>query len=57
MSTIKKMTIEEVKAMSPLSGEAKKIINEAKPIESDDGPFMTNEDLDGFKHWSNFLHE
>ena len=38
MSTIKKMTIEEVKAMPPLSDEEKKIINEANPVESDDCP-------------------
>ena len=52
MSTIKKMTIEEVKAIPPLSDEAKKIINEANPVESDDCPFMTREDLEEFRHWS-----
>lgn len=52
MSTIKKLTIEEVKAMSPLTNEEKKIIIEAKPVESDDCPFMTKEDLEGFRHWS-----
>ena len=41
MSTIKKLTIEEVKAMPPLTNEEKKIIIEAKPVESDDCPFMT----------------
>ena len=43
MSTIKKLTIEEVKAMPPLTNEEKKIIIEAKPVESDDCPFMTKE--------------
>ncbi len=52
MSTIKRMTIEEVKAMPPLSDEEKKVIREAKPVESDDCPFMTEDELEGFKHWS-----
>ena len=35
-----------------LSDEEKKIINEAKPVESDDCPFMTKEELEELKHWS-----
>ena len=52
MSTIKKMAIEEVKAMLPLFDEEKKITNEAKPIESDDYPFMAKKEFEEFKHWS-----
>ncbi len=52
MSIMKRMTIEEVKALPPLSDEEKKVINEAKPVESEDCPFMTKEELEEFKHWS-----
>ena len=44
--------LEEVKAMPPLSDEEKKITNEAKPIESDDCPFMAKKKLEEFKHRS-----
>lgn len=52
MSTIKRINIEEVKAMPPLSDEEKRIIREAAPVESDDCPFMSEKELEGFKHWS-----
>lgn len=48
MSTIKRMTIEEVKALPPLSDEEKKVMNEAKPVESEDCPFTTKEELEEF---------
>ena len=46
------MTFEEGKAMPPLSDEEKKIIREAETVESDDCPFMTKKELEGFRHWS-----
>ena len=48
MSTIRRITLEELKAMPPLSEEERKIINKARPIESEDCPFMTRKELEQF---------
>lgn len=48
MSTMKRITFEELKAMPPLSEEEKKTIKNARPLESEDCPFMTKEELKNF---------
>ena len=53
MSTIKKMTFEELQSMQPLTENEKRVIKQARPIESDDCPYMTKEELKEFQHWSN----
>ena len=45
------MTLDELKAMQPLTDEEKDIINKAKPTPTEDCPEMTKKELEQFQPW------
>ena len=57
MSTIKRFSSEELKAMPPLPEEEKKTIKNARPIESEECPFMTKNELKEFYHVGHSYYE
>lgn len=57
MSSMKRITFEELNAMPPLSEEEKKTIKNARPIESEECPFMTKDELNEFYHVGHSYYE
>lgn len=51
MSTLKKMTFEELKNLPPLTEEDLRIIREAKPTPTEDCPKQTKEELAMYRPW------
>lgn len=51
MSTMTTMSLDELKALPPLSEKDKAIIRNAKPTPTEDCPAMTVEELKEFKPW------
>ena len=54
---MKRITFEELKAMPPLSEEEKNTIKNARPIESEECPFMTRNELKEFYHVGHSYYE
>lgn len=54
---MKRITFEELKAMPPLSEEEKNTIKNARPIESEECPFMTKNELKEFYHVGHSYYE
>ena len=51
MSTMKTMTLDELKNLPPLTESEKQVIKNAKPTPSEDCPAMTQEELKKFRPW------
>ncbi len=51
VSTLKTMTLDDVRNLKPLTEEEKKIIRDAAPTPSEDCPAQTPEELEQYKPW------
>lgn len=51
MSTTVTMTLDDIKQLPPLTDDDKKIIQNAKPLPTEDCPIQTQEQLKQFRPW------